>query len=63
MKGKGLCITCVHDKSCIFTKSPPVLQCEEFNDYESVKTMPVKTKAAVRQKKTQSDEEETESSE
>jgi hypothetical protein len=31
---KGLCITCVHKKTCIFKKDPPVLQCEEFSDKE-----------------------------
>jgi len=62
MKGKGLCITCVHDKNCVFTKSPPVLQCEEFTDYISVKAAPLRLKAGTTQEKTQVDEE-TEGSE
>jgi len=27
---KGLCDTCENDKSCIFQKRFPILQCEEF---------------------------------
>jgi len=34
MEKKGLCITCVHDKDCTFPRKFPVLQCEEFSDYE-----------------------------
>jgi hypothetical protein len=34
MKNKGLCITCVHDKECRFPRKFPVLQCEEFSNYE-----------------------------
>lgn len=32
MSGKGLCITCIKDKDCAFTKKYPVVYCEEFND-------------------------------
>ncbi|MDD2751711.1 MAG: hypothetical protein PHN59_01075 [Candidatus Omnitrophica bacterium] len=31
MGKKGLCVTCEEVKSCIFSKEPPVLQCEEFS--------------------------------
>jgi len=31
MSGKGLCVTCVKDKDCTFTKRYPVVYCEEFN--------------------------------
>ncbi len=34
MEKKGLCSTCVHDKECTFLRKFPVLQCEEFSDYE-----------------------------
>ena len=32
MEKKGLCITCVYDKTCVFSRRFPVLQCEEFSD-------------------------------
>jgi len=35
MKNKGLCITCVNDKGCTLSRKFPVLQCEEFTNYES----------------------------
>ena len=28
---EGLCITCVNLTACIFSKEPPVWQCEEFS--------------------------------
>ncbi len=34
MEKKGLCETCVNDKDCAFIRIFPVLECEEFNDYE-----------------------------
>jgi hypothetical protein len=34
MENKGLCITCVHDKECMFIRKFPVLQCEEFSNCE-----------------------------
>jgi len=34
MVKKGLCITCVNDKTCTFPRKFPVLQCEEFDDRE-----------------------------
>lgn len=34
MENKGLCVTCVNDKGCIFSRRFPILQCEEFSDYE-----------------------------
>ncbi len=36
MEKKGLCTTCVHFATCIFTKEPPVLQCEEFSNGNNV---------------------------
>lgn len=35
MERKGLCSSCVNDKECVFERKFPVLQCEEFSDYES----------------------------
>lgn len=32
MGKKGLCSTCVEVKTCIFSKEPPVWQCEEFSN-------------------------------
>ncbi len=34
MVKKGLCITCVNDKTCTFPRKFPVWQCEEFSDEE-----------------------------
>jgi hypothetical protein len=36
MERKGLCLTCVHFETCIFSKELPVWQCEEFSCGESV---------------------------
>lgn len=30
MLNKGLCLTCDNEKSCIYAKDFPVLECEEF---------------------------------
>ena len=30
MENRGLCVTCVHDKTCSFPRKFPVIQCEEF---------------------------------
>lgn len=38
MEKKGLCRTCIHFETCIFLKDPPVLQCEEFSNGNSVPT-------------------------
>jgi len=32
MPNKGLCLTCIYDKTCVFLRRFPVLHCEEFND-------------------------------
>jgi hypothetical protein len=32
MNNKGLCLTCNEDKTCVFQRRFPVLECEEFND-------------------------------
>ncbi|MDD4981072.1 MAG: hypothetical protein PHC54_07460 [Candidatus Omnitrophica bacterium] len=34
MGKKGLCETCLSDTKCIFQAKFPVLQCEEFSDYQ-----------------------------
>ena len=34
MVKKGLCETCVNDKTCTFPRKFPVWQCEEFSDKE-----------------------------
>ncbi len=34
MGNKGLCITCLFDKGCVFPRKTPVLFCEEFSDYQ-----------------------------
>jgi len=31
MEKKGLCISCVNDKDCIFSLKPPVWECEEHS--------------------------------
>ncbi|MFA5275572.1 MAG: hypothetical protein WC417_01605 [Candidatus Omnitrophota bacterium] len=31
MENRGLCQTCVNDKTCIFSRKPTILQCEEFD--------------------------------
>jgi len=47
MKEKGLCTTCNEDKTCVFARRFPVLQCEEFNDYTNHRHAPrVKPKKA-----------------
>ena len=37
MSNKGLCISCGNEKSCIFVKHLPVLECEEFDLRETKK--------------------------
>ncbi len=32
MVNKGLCSTCRDDKTCCFSRTFPVLECEEFQD-------------------------------
>jgi hypothetical protein len=34
MQRKGLCITCINDKTCTFPRRFPVIQCEEFTGYD-----------------------------
>lgn len=29
---KGLCISCNYEKSCVFPRRFPILECEEFNN-------------------------------
>jgi len=49
MGKKGLCSTCVEVKTCIFSKEPPVWQCEEFSQGNNMPTRfgQVKTKRVV----------------
>ncbi len=32
MVNRGLCLTCREDKTCCFSRTFPVLECEEFRD-------------------------------
>ena len=41
MEKKGLCSTCLHEKYCTFPRRFPVLQCDEFDGFES---SPIKEK-------------------
>jgi len=34
MDNKGLCITCVNDKECNFSRKFPIMYCEEFSTDE-----------------------------
>jgi len=31
MAHKGLCLSCIHDRTCTFARPAAVLQCEEFD--------------------------------
>ncbi len=44
MQKKGLCITCINDKTCTFPRKFPVWQCEEFSDYVSEPTKHIDVK-------------------
>lgn len=56
MKNKGLCTTCVHVATCIFSKEPSVVwQCEEFSSGNSVPTKQVKVKRVIREEITESE--------
>ena len=51
MKNKGLCETCVSDKSCSFYRIYPVIECEEFQITEPKRALKVKkgaTKSGTR---------------
>jgi hypothetical protein len=48
MKKKGLCSTCSNDKDCNFPRRFPVMQCEEFNGYETESPKTRKPKKAVK---------------
>ncbi|MDP2904704.1 MAG: hypothetical protein Q8O22_00190 [Candidatus Omnitrophota bacterium] len=37
MSHKGLCLSCVHDRTCTFVRPAAVLQCEEFDSGIPVK--------------------------
>ena len=38
MQRKGLCATCIQFEKCIFSKEPPVWQCEEFSSGNNMPT-------------------------
>jgi len=44
MEKKGLCTTCVEFSACVFTKEPPVWQCEEFSNGETCAPLVKKAK-------------------
>jgi hypothetical protein len=45
MLNKGLCISCGNEKTCIFAKHLPVLECEEFDLSETKKVSGKKKQA------------------
>ncbi len=57
MENKGLCITCVHDKDCIFQRRFPVLECEEFSigNHVTTRFMQAKVKRVIREEVTESE--------
>ena len=57
MERKGLCISCMDIKTCIFSKDPPVWQCEEFSNGNNVpaKFRQGKLKRVVRESATDSE--------
>lgn len=57
MEKKGLCCTCTELKACIFSKEPPVWQCEEFSDANHAPTMhrQVKAKRVIREEATEAE--------
>lgn len=57
MEKKGLCATCIHLGSCIYSKEQPVWQCEEFFSSDSLpaKCNQVKVKRVVREEITESE--------
>ncbi len=50
MDNKGLCVSCMDIKTCIFSKEPAVWQCEEFSQGNNVakRHRPAKLKRVVR---------------
>jgi len=60
MEKKGLCISCINDKGCTFPRSFPVLQCEEFSDYDPrVATIKKKTAKDIKKRNKKEQLEET----
>lgn len=57
MEKKGLCISCMDIKTCIFSKDSPVWLCEEFSDGNNVsaKFRQGKLKRVVRESATDSE--------
>lgn len=54
MVRKGLCISCVNDKTCAFPRKFPVWQCEEFSDFVSLK--PTKRREVKKERSKTADE-------
>ncbi len=50
MDNKGLCVSCMDIRTCIFSKEPAVWQCEEFSQGNNVakRHRPAKLKRVVR---------------
>ncbi len=57
MEKKGLCISCIDIKTCIFNNGFPVWQCEEFSEGNSLtgNNKPEKVKRVMRQVATESE--------
>jgi len=56
MEKKGLCSTCVQFDTCIYSKEPPVWQCEEFSTgNHTLKSRQVKVERVVREAVTESE--------
>ncbi|MFH1868847.1 MAG: hypothetical protein ABH843_07740 [Candidatus Omnitrophota bacterium] len=51
MSEKGLCVSCIHDVDCTFSRAFPILQCEEFLAGEPKKAKSVSYKRHNRKKK------------
>lgn len=45
MLNKGLCLNCKNERSCIFAKKFPVLECEEFSEGETENIISKKKRA------------------
>ena len=55
MEKKELCSSCAYLKTCIFSKNPPIWQCEEFsNGNNVVKRFRRQEKRVIREKLTES---------
>jgi len=50
MSTKGLCLTCVYDKGCLFPQKYPVFECDEFSVTEDQPKAPKRKKRTPRKK-------------